>query len=80
MQALCKVLPSVARRGACFANQIRRFGGEDIWLLWFLVEFTFKPAEGEEVEIECDANENLLEVAQSNDVEIKSIVYSPIFI
>ena len=44
------------------------------------MEFTFKPAEGEEVEIECDANENLLEVAQSNDVEIKSIVYSPLFI
>lgn len=36
------------------------------------MEFTFKPAEGEEVEVECDAKENLLEVAQSNDVEIKS--------
>ena len=31
-----------------------------------------KPTEGDEVEIECDAGENLLEVAQSNDVEIKS--------
>ena len=36
------------------------------------MEFTFKPAEGEEVEVECDAKENLLEVAQSNDVEIRS--------
>ena len=36
------------------------------------MEFTFKPAEGEEVEVECDAKENLLEVAQSTDVELKS--------
>ena len=37
-----------------------------------VVEFTFKPAEGDEVEVECDENENLLEIAQSNDVEVKS--------
>lgn len=36
------------------------------------MEFTFKPAEGEEVEVECDVKENMLEIAQSNDVEIKS--------
>ena len=37
-----------------------------------IVEFTFK-ANGEDVEVECDAGENLLEIAQSNDVEVKSI-------
>ena len=36
------------------------------------MEFTFKPAEGDEVEVECDETENLLEIAQSNDVEEKS--------
>lgn len=39
---------------------------------WIVVEFTFKPAEGDEVEVECDENENMLEIAQSNDVEVKS--------
>ena len=37
------------------------------------MEFTFKNLDGEEVEVECDAGENLFEVAQSNDVEVKSI-------
>ena len=32
---------------------------------------TFK-ANGEDVEVECDAGENLFEVAQGNDVEVKS--------
>ena len=36
-----------------------------------VVEMTFK-ANGEDVEVECDAGENLFEVAQSNDVEVKS--------
>ena len=37
-----------------------------------VVEFTFKPAKGEEVEVECKENETMLEIAQNNDVEEKS--------
>ena len=36
------------------------------------MEFTFKPAEGDEVEVECDKKQKPLEIAQSNDVEVKS--------
>ena len=39
---------------------------------WMVVEFTFKPAKGEEVEVECKENETMLEIAQNNDVEVKS--------
>lgn len=34
---------------------------------------TFK-ANGEDVEVECDAGENLFEVAVGNDVEVKSAI------
>ena len=37
-----------------------------------VVEFTCKPAKGEEVEVECKENETMLEIAQNNDVEVKS--------
>ena len=45
-----------------------------IFFDYCIVEFTFK-ANGEDVEVECDAGENLLEIAQSNDVEVKSIYW-----
>ena len=39
-----------------------------------VVEMTFK-ANGEDVEVECDAGENLFEVAVGNDVEVKSAIH-----
>lgn len=42
---------------------------------YVLVEFSFKK-DGEETEVECDAGENLLEIAQGNDVELKSMTCS----
>ena len=56
-------------------NPARFFGGNTFERLWVVVEFTFKPAEGDEVEVECDEKENMLEIAQSNDVEVKSHHY-----
>lgn len=43
--------------------------------VYVLVEFSFK-RDGEETEVECDAGENLLEIAQGNDVELKSMTCS----
>ena len=72
MQAVRRLIPTVAKASTRFYMPVRQFGGTFcIFGIHVVVEFTFKAGD-EEIEVECDAGENLLEIAQGNDVELKS--------
>ena len=72
MQAVRRIAPSVVKYTSRMYNPSRFFGSN-----WFERELNgswihIQPAKGEEVEVECKENETMLEIAQNNDVEVKS--------
>lgn len=75
MQAVRRLIPTVTKYSTRLAVPVRQFGGNYcVFCIYYVVEFTFK-AGGEDIEVECDAGENLLEIAQGNDVELKSKIW-----